>query len=107
MELSITEFRRNLFSAVQKAMDGADVWITHKGRRFRIVPEGRPPDKLSRITPMQILAPGVDLDDDSWKQEIMREWEQNWDRQLVSASNAPRSASAAKRKIRRQPRRIP
>ena len=96
MEISITEFRRNLFSVVQKAMDGNEVWVRHKDRRFRIVPEGAP-SKLSRITPMEIVAPGVDLEDDSWKEEIMRDWERNWDRQLSSVSNSTRSASRLKR----------
>lgn len=96
MELSITEFRRNLFSVVQKAIDGADVWITHKGRRFRIVPESAP-SKLSRITPMDIVAPGVDLADDSWKQKQMGEWEQKWDRRINSVSSSPHNASPRRR----------
>jgi antitoxin (DNA-binding transcriptional repressor) of toxin-antitoxin stability system len=91
MELSITEFRRNLFSVVQKAMEGTDVWITHKGRRFCLMPEGKGADKLSRITPMQIVAPGSDLKDDSWKKEIMRNWERKWNRQLSSTSHSQRN----------------
>jgi antitoxin (DNA-binding transcriptional repressor) of toxin-antitoxin stability system len=104
MELSITEFRRNLFSVVQKAMDGADVWITHRGRRFRIMPEGAP-SKLSRITPMDIVAPGVDLADDFWKQDLMRNWEQSWDRQIDSASKSRRDAPPLRRGNKRQARR--
>lgn len=104
MELSITEFRRNLFSVVQKAMDGADVWITHKGRRFRIVPEGAP-SKLNRITPMEIVAPGVDLEDESWKEEMMRDWERNWDRELDSVPKSLRRATPLKRANTRQTRR--
>jgi len=104
MELSITEFRRNLFSVVQKAMEGTDVWITHKDRRFRIVPEGAP-SKLSRITPMQIVAPGVDLTDDSWKKELMREWEQKWDRRLKSASHSGRKSPQLERGNTRKARR--
>ena len=104
MELSITEFRRNIFSVVEKAMDGSEVWVKHKGRRFRIMPEGAP-SKLSRITPMDIIAPGVDLEDDSWKEEMMREWERNWDRQLGPVSNSPRNASARNRVHTRQTRR--
>lgn len=104
MELSITEFRRNLFSVVQKAMEGADVWVIHKDRRFRIVPEGAP-SKLSRITPMQIVAPGVDLADESWKEELMREWEQKWDRRLKSASRSQRKAPPRKRTNTRKARR--
>lgn len=103
MELSITEFRRNLFSVVQKAMDGADVWITHKDRRFRIVPEGVP-SKLSRITPMQIVAPGVDLEDNSWKEKLMRNWERKWDPRLNSGSASLRKTLPRKRANTRKPR---
>ena len=105
MELSITEFRRNLFSVVQKAMEGTDVWITHKGRRFCLMPEGKGADKLSRITPMQIVAPGVDLTDDSWKKELMREWEQKWDRRLKSASHSGRKSPQLERGNTRKARR--
>ena len=81
MELSITEFRRNLFSVVQKALDGNEVWVRHKGRRLKIVPEDAP-SKLSRITPMDILNPGPDLEDSNFKaqllDEIQKEWEKDW-----------------------------
>ncbi len=104
MELSITEFRRNIFSVVQKAMEGGEVWVSHKGRRFRIVPENAP-SKLSRVTPIEIVSSGVDLEDDSWKKEMMREWEKNWDRQLGSISRPPRKAPARNRVNARQSRR--
>ncbi|MGH9606547.1 MAG: hypothetical protein ACRD3N_12715 [Terracidiphilus sp.] len=97
MEVPITEFRRNIFELANKALDGAEVWVTHKGRRFRIVPEGRPAGKLSRVTPMDIIPSGVDLDDDSWKVEMMREWERKWDRRLGPISASPLKASAPKR----------
>lgn len=105
MELSITEFRRNLFSVVQKAMEGDEVWVKTQGRRFRIVPEGKRPDKLSRITPMQIVAPGVDLTDDSWKEELMREWERKWDRRLNSSFPSRRKAPQRNRANTRKARR--
>ena len=104
MELSITEFRRNLFSVVQRAMEGDEVWVKTQGRRFRIVPEGKRPDKLSRITPMQIVAAGVDLEDDSWKEELMRDWERKWDRRLNSALHSRGKASQRERVNTRQAR---
>lgn len=100
MEVPITQFRRDLFSLMNKALEGNEVWVTHKGRRLKIVPEGKPVSRLSRITPMDIIAPGVDLKDDSWKVEMMREWEQKWDRRLgppaKSAIKAPAAAKARK-----------
>ncbi|MGD0902223.1 MAG: hypothetical protein ABR924_04695 [Terracidiphilus sp.] len=57
MEVPITQFRREIFSLVNQAFDGSEVWITHRGRRLRIVPEGRSASRLSRIVPMEILNP--------------------------------------------------
>jgi antitoxin (DNA-binding transcriptional repressor) of toxin-antitoxin stability system len=104
MEVPITQFRQNLFALVEQALDGKEVWIRHKGQRLRIVPE-RPVDKLSRITPMEIIAPSADLEDDSWKIAMMREWEQKWDRRLGPVSKPARIASGSgqtkARKVRR------
>ena len=86
MELSITEFRRNLFSVVQKAMEGDEVWVKTQGRRFRIVPEGKRPDKLSRITPMQIINEAAGgLENTGLLEEMTREWEHDWDRDFGPA----------------------
>ncbi len=104
MEVPITQFRQNLFALVDQALDGKEVWVRHKGRRVRIVPE-QPVDKLSRITPMEIIAPSADLEDDSWKTAMIREWEQKWDRRLGPVSRPWRAATASgrtkARKIRR------
>src|SRR4051812_3924402 len=97
MDVPITQFRKNIFALVNDALAGAEVCITHKGRKLKIVPEGGVPDKLSRITPMDIIAPGVDLEDDSWKKGVMREWEASWDRQLGPVSAASVKAPSAKR----------
>lgn len=78
MEVSITQFRREMFDLVNQAMDGAEVWVTHKGRRFRIVPEGKPVNKLDRITPMKIAL--VDLHKaPSMLPEMELEWEKDWE----------------------------
>jgi antitoxin (DNA-binding transcriptional repressor) of toxin-antitoxin stability system len=57
MDVPITQFRREIFSLVNQALDGSEVWITHRGRRLKIVPEGWPASRLSRIAPMEILNP--------------------------------------------------
>lgn len=76
MEVSITQFRREMFDLVNQAMEGAEVWVTHKGRRFRIVPEGKPLNKLDRITPMKIAL--VDLAKaPSMLPEMELEWEKD------------------------------
>lgn len=79
--------------------------MRHKGRRVRIVPEGSARDKLSRVTPMDIVAPGADIADDAWKADMMRGWEQNWDRQLAQISKPVQAASASARPGTRRPRR--
>jgi antitoxin (DNA-binding transcriptional repressor) of toxin-antitoxin stability system len=96
MEVPITQFRQKLFDLVNQALDGKEVWVSHKGRRLRLVPE-HAPSKLSRITPMQIIVPGVDIEDDSWKVEMMREWERKWDRKLGPLTKSAPAASASSR----------
>jgi prevent-host-death family protein len=104
MEVPITQFRQRLFDLVNQALEGKEIWVSHKGRRVRIVPEDVP-SKLSRVTPMDIIAPGVDIDDESWKTGLMREWEQKWDRRLGPLSKPVRSAPANTRADGRRARR--
>lgn len=83
MEVTITQFRQKVFELVDQALDGKEIWVKHKGRRVRIVPE-QPVDKLSRITPMQILEPqDFDMNDPKFKAEMLtemqKEWERDWD----------------------------
>jgi prevent-host-death family protein len=83
MEVPITQFRRDIFSLVNKALEGDEVWVTHKGRRVKIVPEGKPVSRLSRITPMQVMVdPNFDMNDPAfkaeWLAEMEKEWEKDW-----------------------------
>lgn len=93
MEIPITQFRQRIFELMDRALEGKEVWVRHKGRRVRIVPE-HAQSKLSRVTPMQIVAPGADLKDESWKAELAREWEGKWDHKLGSTSEPARKPAA-------------
>jgi antitoxin (DNA-binding transcriptional repressor) of toxin-antitoxin stability system len=104
MEVPITQFRQKLFDLVNQALDGKEVWVSHKGRRLRLVPE-HAPSKLSRVTQLDVIAPGVDIDDDSWKVEMTREWERKWDRRLGPVQKSVRSASTNIRVEARRARR--
>jgi len=104
MEVPITQFRQKLFDLVNQALDGKDVWVSHKGRRLRLVPEYAP-SKLSRITPMQIIAPGIDIEDKSWKAEIVNEWEKKWDRRLGPLAKPARATTSTGRTSTRKTRR--
>jgi hypothetical protein len=77
MEVSISQFRRNLFDLVGQAMEGTEVWVVHKGQRFRIAPEFESASRLSRITPMKILTPGTQAVG-SLQQEMEQAWEKDW-----------------------------
>jgi antitoxin (DNA-binding transcriptional repressor) of toxin-antitoxin stability system len=105
MEVPITQFRKNIFDLVNQASEGKEVRFTHKGKRFRIIPEDAVSDKLSRITPMDVIAPGVDLANESWKDQMMRDWELKWDRRLGPVPKAPRKATSRSRaNARKAPR---
>ncbi|MGA2278444.1 MAG: hypothetical protein ABSG00_12660, partial [Terracidiphilus sp.] len=76
-----------------------EVWFTHKGRRIKIVPEGKPVSRLSRITPMEIInyAEGG-LENTGLLDEMTRAWEADWERDFGPApapSAADESSSSA------------
>ena len=97
MEVPITQFRREVFTLVNKALDGAEVWVSHKGRRLKLVPEGQPASRLSRITPMEIVnhAEGG-LENTGLLDEMTRAWEADWERDFgpaPSTTTTPESSS--------------
>ena len=80
MEVPITQFRQKIFTFVEQALEGKEVWVTHKGRRVRIAPE-HAPSKLSRITPMDILnPPDFDMTDPAFKAQMLAEMEKEWEK---------------------------
>jgi prevent-host-death family protein len=83
MDVPISQFRRDLFRLVERSAEGEAVYITHRGRRFRVVPDEPTRTGLEALTPLQIVNPtGPDLEDPGWKEEMMREmigeWESDW-----------------------------
>jgi len=101
MEVPITQFRREIFSLVNQALDGAEVWVTHKGSRVKIVPEGRPVSRLSRITPMDVInyAEGG-LENTGLLEEMTRAWEADWDRDFGPAPFSHTGSASAPTRTR-------
>lgn len=104
MEVPITQFRREIFTLVNKALDGTDVWVSHKGRRLRLVPEGLPANRLSRITPMEIVnyAEGG-IENTSMLDEMARAWEADWDRDFGPAPSTSNARKSVQRRTRVKP----
>ena len=78
MDVTITEFRRNLFHLVEQAMSGVEIHVTHKGSGFTLKPDSVLGDRLSRIKPMNII--NGDLEEASAQlfKEMEAEWEKDW-----------------------------
>jgi len=80
MKLSSTEFRKNLFQLVERALMGELIEVAHKGRLIRLVPEDKP-TKMSRLiqrntingTPEDLERAQQQLDD-----EMRKSWENKW-----------------------------
>jgi prevent-host-death family protein len=82
VKVAISEFRKNLFQLVDKALNGDVVEITHKGNTIRLVPEAQV-SKLDRLTPIHIFNPAFSEEDHQRTSrelfaEIQREWERDW-----------------------------
>jgi len=62
MQVTISDFRKNLFHLVDEALKGAVVKVVYKGQTIRLVLEN-PGSKLDRLTPVQISNPGLSRED--------------------------------------------
>lgn len=78
MEVSITKFRQDIFDLVHQALEGGEVWVSYKGRRFRIAPENASAGRLARITPLQVINPDAGEGDTTLLEEMTRAWEKDW-----------------------------
>ena len=83
MQVTITEFRNNLFKLVEKVIAGESVEFSHRGATIRlIVPEGRS-SKLDRLTPRQIANPDMTEEEHRaaerrMQTEMLAEIEKDW-----------------------------
>ncbi len=60
-------------------MGGDEVWVSYKGRRFKLVPEDQPASRFSRLTSLQVVNPAFsEADDQSLKQSMQAAWERDW-----------------------------
>jgi prevent-host-death family protein len=81
MKVTSTEFRKNLFQIVERAMQGEFIEVLHKGRVVRLVPGDRA-SKVSRLirratingTPEDLQRGQEQLD-----AEVRASWEKKWD----------------------------
>jgi prevent-host-death family protein len=75
--VNTTEFRKNLFTLVDRALHGELVEITHKGQTIRLVPTNKP-SKMSRLVQRKTIKGSLD-DLDKAQQELDDEMRQSWD----------------------------
>jgi hypothetical protein len=79
MAVSITRFRKDIFSLAEAALKGNVVEFIHKGVTFKVIPD-QPTDKLSNITPLKFINPDYDLESSATEllAEMEKEWEKDW-----------------------------
>lgn len=79
MVVPITQFRKAIFSLTEAALNGTVVEFTHKGVTFKVVPD-KPTDKVSNITPLQVINPDYSLESAAieLQTEMEKEWEKDW-----------------------------
>lgn len=82
MKVTSTEFRKNLFQIVERALRGEFVEVMHKGRLVRLVP-GDKPGKMSRLVPRDTFhgtAEDLDRGQEQLDNEMRTLWDAKWDR---------------------------
>ncbi len=79
MVVPISQFRKDIFSLAEAALKGTVVEFTHKGATFKVVPD-KPSDKISNITPLQVINPHFSLEFAAieLQTEMEKEWEKDW-----------------------------
>ncbi len=82
MQITATNFRKDMFQILERAKQGEEVLVLHKGEQFRLMPE-KPVDKLSRIQPVEVFHPHSEAaDEERMKKEMAAEWEAKWEKRL-------------------------
>ena len=78
MDVTITQFRRDLFNLVEQAMNGVEVHVMHKGKGFTVKPDEAPQGRLSRIKPLKIVRGSLDGASEQLYEEMKTEWGKDW-----------------------------
>jgi antitoxin (DNA-binding transcriptional repressor) of toxin-antitoxin stability system len=79
MRVTITDFRKDLFKLVERAIAGETVEFVHRDTMIRLVVPEAPLTKLDRLTPRQITNPRAPEDaEQKLKAEMWQEIEQDW-----------------------------
>jgi antitoxin (DNA-binding transcriptional repressor) of toxin-antitoxin stability system len=84
MTVTTTDFRRNLFQLIERALNGERIEILYKNRRIRLTPT-EPTSKLARLVRRDTLnCDPEELDQQLRTQndELRSEWEQKWQNRL-------------------------
>ena len=84
MTVTATDFRKNLFQLVERALNGELIEIVHKNRTIRLTPAERN-SKLSRLVQRDTLKCAPDEFDrllQAQNDEMRQEWDQKWQRRL-------------------------
>jgi antitoxin (DNA-binding transcriptional repressor) of toxin-antitoxin stability system len=80
VQVTISQFRRELSKLLAQASNGADLQVSYKGRRFKIVPESESISRFGRITPLRVINPNSSEQDElDLKQEMQGAWEKDWE----------------------------
>lgn len=77
--MTTTEFRKNLFTLVDRALKGELIEIIHKGQTIRLVPTNKP-SKMSRLIRRNTVNGSLD-DLDKAQQELDEEMRRSWESQ--------------------------
>jgi hypothetical protein len=79
MVVPISQFRKDIFSLAEAALKGTVVEFTHKGVTFKVIPD-KPSDKVSNITPLEVINPHYSLESAAkeLQAEMKKEWEKDW-----------------------------
>ncbi len=82
MEVTITQFRKQLFTLVDQAMQGTEVWGSPRAAGSNSPPEDHTPavSKFDRITPIKII--NDDVPESRLYEVMSKELEKDWDEQF-------------------------
>jgi antitoxin (DNA-binding transcriptional repressor) of toxin-antitoxin stability system len=83
MQVTITEFRNNLFKLVEKVIGGETVEFVYRGTTVKLVVPEAQSSRLDRLTPRQITNPGMSAEEHALaerklKTQIAAEIEKDW-----------------------------